>query len=227
MRKLYLPLDVNKYSISQGFGISTPETKKFYDALGMKGHNGLDFSCPIGTPIYAAHGGKAKVYTSVSGGNSIMLTGMNVKTFYCHLSEFKVIDGHEIKAGELIALSGNTGQYTTGAHLHFGVYPLTYGLAQNGYNGAVDPLPYLVDLCEEGELIKLPSNNLNFPSFDRAKVFEIFRGKRYWIEDENSFLWRYDYPVGKAKIKEVDALTYNYYRYGGRIRNDAKYVAET
>ena len=39
---------------------------------------------------------------------------------YCHLSQPMVKKGDSVKAGEVIAISGNTGT-STGAHLHFGV----------------------------------------------------------------------------------------------------------
>ena len=151
-----------------------------------------------------------------------------LKTFYCHLSEFKVKTGDMVEADQLIGLSGNSGKYVVGSgHLHFGVYLLnSVGdllYPDNGYKGAVDPLPYLIDSCEEGELIKLPSDNYNFPEFDRAKVYRIIEGKKYWIEDENTFWWMYNAPVSKAKIKEIDVLTYNYYKYGGRILNTKKF----
>lgn len=53
---------------------------------------------------------------------------------YCHLSQPLVKKGTFVKAGEVIAISGNTGR-STGAHLHFGV--------RNASGKRVDPLVLL------------------------------------------------------------------------------------
>ena len=92
-----------------------------------------------------------------------------VMTLYFHLKKARVSvtdDPHSvwfdygsrlgktryIQAGSMIGLSDNTGEYTTGSHLHFGMYILwkkedgTYQVdSSNGYGGAVDPLPYIQD----------------------------------------------------------------------------------
>ena len=59
---------------------------------------------------------------------------------------------HFVRAGAEVGIANNTGQYTTGAHLHFGFYPCwkqtdgTYREEfENGYAGAQDPQPYLQD----------------------------------------------------------------------------------
>lgn len=59
--------------------------------------------------------------------------------------------GQEVKAGDLIGYADNTG-FSAGSHLHFGLKPVSNGeslgslynsLQNNGYMGAVDPMPYL------------------------------------------------------------------------------------
>jgi murein DD-endopeptidase MepM/ murein hydrolase activator NlpD len=44
-----------------------------------------------------------------------------LSTIYGHLSQVNVTPGQAVSTGERIGYSGNTG-YTTGPHLHFGVY---------------------------------------------------------------------------------------------------------
>jgi len=231
------PVNVNKYAISQGFGKPlTDELAKLYFQLGLVGesgkgeHNGQDWSI-YKEPIQSMHDGVAICYTSETGGKTIKIInkGFGVMTIYCHLDSWLIKTDDVVKRGQNIGIAGATGTMCFGGHLHSALYEIDgNGIVlntDNGYKGAVNPLPYLVDLLDEGTLIKLPSNNLNFPAFDRAKVFRIIEGKRYWIEDENTFLQMYDYPVNEAKINEVDVLTYNYYRYGGRILNQSKYAA--
>ena len=148
-------------NISQKFG---ENSVSFYKELGMKGHNGIDFSCESGTILRAAHDGHV-VYTGLddSNGQIVVLStnemydynGQQVyfKTIYAHLTpnSYKVIPGQNVSAGDIIALTDNTGKYTTGAHLHFGLKPIEQGeenyiwtnLEQNnGYLGAIDPEPF-------------------------------------------------------------------------------------
>ncbi len=111
--------------ITQLFG-KTVDSKRLY-ASGT--HSGVDFGTPIGTQVKAAMGG-----TVVGVGNSdlyrgcqsfgkwIMIAHPNgLSSLYGHLSLQKVVKGQAVTAGQLIAYSGNTG-YSTGPHLHFGVY---------------------------------------------------------------------------------------------------------
>lgn len=129
------------FQISQRFG----ENPDFYSKLGMKAHNGVDFSIPVGTPIYATHDGTVWMAGTMSDGAlQVAIDSLDgtFRTFYAHLSEFKCKPGDKVKKGQLIALSGNTGRYTTGPHLHYGYHPISnYADTEpnNGYNGATDP----------------------------------------------------------------------------------------
>jgi len=136
------PLPPEHRRITQAFGENPDE----YAAYGLAGHEGIDVSCPVGTPVLAVHAGTIQIlYAPDSYGLYLQLWSDEVMTLYAHLSEAKVAGGQVIAAGETIGLSGNTGR-STGPHLHFGVCPLPRDVS-NGYKGWVDPLP----LLQEGE----------------------------------------------------------------------------
>lgn len=138
--KISYPLNM-PFHISQRWG----ENPDYYSSnLGMKGHNGVDFACPTGTPVYACHDGTIQ-FSGIDSVRSLTVcidtpNGL-LRTLYCHLSESKVKVGQVVKRGELIALSGNTGSFTTGPHLHLGVRPLPAQM-DNGWNGAANPFNY-------------------------------------------------------------------------------------
>ena len=88
-----------------------------------KFHEGIDFSAPIGTPIYATGDGKVvSIKKSNRGyGNCVILDhGFGYKTRYAHVDEFRVKRGEVVKRGQIIATVGNTGK-STGPHLHYEV----------------------------------------------------------------------------------------------------------
>src|SRR5580698_7373164 len=86
-------------------------------------HSGVDISAPIGTPVHAAADGIVFSAEYAGGGYGKMVIidhGNGLKTRYAHLSSFEVLPGQEIRRGEIIARSGNTGRVTA-PHLHFEV----------------------------------------------------------------------------------------------------------
>jgi murein DD-endopeptidase MepM/ murein hydrolase activator NlpD len=84
-------------------------------------HTGQDFAVPIGTPVHAVGDGTV-ISAGLAGpyGNRIQVRhGDGTVTTYNHLSRI-VVAGGPVSAGQVIGLSGNTGN-TTGPHLHFEV----------------------------------------------------------------------------------------------------------
>lgn len=85
-------------------------------------HMGIDYSAPIGTPVFSVATGKV-VHLGYSGafGNLIVLEHPgNYRTYYAHLSNYNVeLDvGNEVRRGLEIGYVGSTGR-STGPHLHF------------------------------------------------------------------------------------------------------------
>lgn len=95
--------------------------------MGHKGrYNGspgaLDIAAPMNTPILAATDGVVLSVTSRELGNGITVqVSPNVKMLYWHAETVFVKPGDKIQTGQQIALVGTTG-YSTGPHLHLGVY---------------------------------------------------------------------------------------------------------
>ena len=88
-----------------------------------RNHKGIDIGAPIGTSIIAVKSGTVveSGYSSDYGYHVTIDHGNGVKTRYAHNSKNVVSVGDWVSAGQLIALSGNTG-YSTGPHLHFEVH---------------------------------------------------------------------------------------------------------
>jgi murein DD-endopeptidase MepM/ murein hydrolase activator NlpD len=83
-------------------------------------HGGIDIAVPPGSPVRAAGGG-AVALTGVDPdyGLFVLLRHPDgYETMYGHTSRLLVRDGDDIGAGQVIALSGNTGR-STAPHLHF------------------------------------------------------------------------------------------------------------
>lgn len=126
--------------------------KWVYQSLGMKGHNGIDYGLPVGTPIFASHDGIITHVKKDKGGYGwhvrIRSSAFARETIYAHLSRIDVKRGQWIAAGDKIGLSGNTG-LSSGPHLHWGLRrliksakPLERWQVQdydNGFFGWVDP----------------------------------------------------------------------------------------
>lgn len=85
-------------------------------------HPGIDIAVPVGTPIRAAGGGAVAV-TGIRddyGAFVLLRHPDGYETMYGHASRVLVHDGDSVSAGQVIALSGNTGR-STAPHLHFEV----------------------------------------------------------------------------------------------------------
>jgi len=88
----------------------------------VRPHNGLDFSAPKGSPVYATGDGKVlNAQTSPSYGNVVYINhGFHFETRYAHLTNYIVQPGQQVKRGQIIGYVGNTG-LSVAAHLHYEV----------------------------------------------------------------------------------------------------------
>lgn len=108
-----------------------------------KPHSGIDVACPEGTPIRASKDGvciKRREIETSYGKYLFIEHAENLISIYAHNSELTINEGDHVKAGDIIAYSGNTGN-STGAHSHFEI-------RVNG--SAINPAPNL----HVGDIIK-------------------------------------------------------------------------
>ncbi|MEZ4736796.1 MAG: NBR1-Ig-like domain-containing protein [Caldilineaceae bacterium] len=138
------PPFAQRWTLSQGWG-GWPEaySKIFYDGVPLKGHNGLDFATPVGTPLLAVDDGVInRVDFEPNGfGYFVIVEHAWGESLYAHLERIDVQQKAGISAGQQLGLSGMTG-YCYGAHLHFGIRIFPYRRT-DGWGGFCDPSPFL------------------------------------------------------------------------------------
>lgn len=135
---------VTPWALSQGWGLWPEEYRKItYDGVPLKGHNGLDFATPVGTPIRAvADGVVIRVDFEPGGfGNFVLVEHAWGESLYAHLAQVDVPQNATVTAGQPLGLSGETG-HCYGAHLHFGIRLFPYRRT-DGWGGFCDPSPFL------------------------------------------------------------------------------------
>jgi murein DD-endopeptidase MepM/ murein hydrolase activator NlpD len=124
----HIPKDIFDWPIGEGFSITSGYGYRKDPFTGeTKFHSGQDIAAPEGTPILAAADGTVIIANSTDswGGGY----GYHVKiqhsdtyaTLYAHCSRIAVVNGQEVKKGQVIAYVGTTGN-STGNHLHFEVW---------------------------------------------------------------------------------------------------------
>ena len=108
---------------------------------GGRSHQGTDVMAPHGARVFAiVNGVVSRESSSTNGGIQLYLQGDNgIEYFYAHLSGYAVGAGTRVRAGQLVAYNGQTGNARyTAPHTHFEVH-----LA----GGPVNPYPYLKRAC--------------------------------------------------------------------------------
>lgn len=199
--KLKSPL--KQIKVTQGWGFNYVD---FYKKLGMLGHNGIDFRAKTGMMVYAAHNGVVQgAGTFSDGGIGVVIlsqtVGTGIKTIYYHLQKTNVIQGQKVKAGDLIGFADNTGKYTTGSHLHFGLKETYNGKTintDNGYRGAIDPAQYFEK------------------NWDKSRAYHRYERDRDWPAEfktrfKNAWLHKYLIKRGINPIlsgEKINAIVY-------------------
>lgn len=123
-----------------------PITTGYYPNGGAPGysfggghHYGIDFGAPYGTTINATNSGQLGELHNFGGGLVARLLTGQFTLFFMHLS--KILKHGKVQAGEPIAKTGNSGNWTTGPHLHFQVEKGRHNDITN--QNTVNPLKWL------------------------------------------------------------------------------------
>ncbi|MFY7810896.1 MAG: M23 family metallopeptidase [Flavobacterium sp.] len=132
----------NLTRMASGFGYrNDPFTKA------RKMHNGMDFTSPTGTPVYATGDGVVKqADNNMSGyGNLIIINhGFGYETYYAHLSRYNTGAGKKVKRGDVIGYVGSTGR-SQAPHLHYEVRVNNEPVnPMNFYYGSISSAEYTV-----------------------------------------------------------------------------------
>lgn len=187
----------SKPRITQAFG-ARPE---YYGQFNLKGHEGLD-CVPTGTvwDVLALEDGIVVNESDDprSGAYGIWVTiwhpSIKKATQYCHLQSNYVSGGDKITKGQRIGTMGTTGN-SSGAHLHLNLYDVDQNGVRlnrnNGYNGGIDPLPWLESLDSE--------TPVESPDASLQRQLDETRADR----DKN---WNLYQQEREAKIKLEDAI---------------------
>lgn len=169
MISLVHPLLSEAYPITQTYA----EHLERKVELGLQFYNpGIDYGCPMGTPVYASAPGKvtrAGQDTTGYGTHVRVQHDGGYMTLYGHLQAVVVASGQPVSAGQMIGRSNNTGN-STGPHLHF---ELRQG------NSPIDPLPYIGAALVQDPPAQPPMKAPAFPGpLPRAKVLVAYLNVR-------------------------------------------------
>ena len=190
------------YGISQHFGETYTDPK---------GHTGIDYLCPLNTPVLASETGTVVKagWDNTGYGNCVVIQHPDgQKTLYAHLSSIAVRVGQKVAKSQVLGYSGSTGN-STGPHLHFEV--------RNAQNQVIDPMTVLHSSIEPAitpsvpEPVELKGAD-SFHSGELIKVsaplgVKAFYGKQfgdYTVYPQGTKF----YYTGESTVRKSNGLTY-------------------
>ena len=130
--RLRLPF-LGTHPVTQWYG----ENAEYYRQFGCDGHNGIDWSMVVGTPLVAVAAGRVTRSRKDANGYGwhVMVNYGFGQDVHAHMSRIDVAEQQDVTEGQVIGLSGNTGN-STGPHLHWGLR--IYGQSVPAMNDWVD-----------------------------------------------------------------------------------------
>jgi len=141
-------------------------------------HLGVDYIVPTGTPVYAPADGQIIVSSYFNeGGNTIWYAFGSMVMRCLHLNVLRPKGFYH--EGQIIGYTGNTGQTSTGPHLHLDLSRNAVDL--NNFNNFVDPDLYFAPVMGETESMKITDQNINDLYIAIYRRSADPSGRAYWI----------------------------------------------
>jgi len=183
----------------------------YMQAVGIRGHNGIDIATFEGDTIVAAHDGIiVKAFQQAGGyGKQVHIVGdkdengIMIHTIYAHLKDISVVEKQRVSTGQSIGTEGNTGFVISGGtaywntapagkgvHLHFGVSyfvdlkPNTYqySFGNEFVYSVLDGFNGVGGYIDPMKLLNMKLKLVK--EKDRNAVYAVISGKYYWISSE-------------------------------------------
>ncbi|MDR0368189.1 MAG: peptidoglycan DD-metalloendopeptidase family protein [Bacteroidales bacterium] len=205
---IYLPL------LEEGKTYTLPYFNPVVSRFGWRRyryHYGVDLKQSVGDSVYCVFDGIVRIARrNRTYGNVIIVRHYNgLETFYAHCSKLLVEPNQEVKAGDIIALAGNTGR-STGPHLHLEIR----------YKGVAFNPEHVIDF-QRGTLVSdtLMITKETF-NYRRSNSSASSAGAEYYrvrYGDTLSSIAR-KYGTNAATIKRLNGLKYDFIREGQRLR---------
>lgn len=200
----------------QPFEGSFPITQKYGEYIqGVtvgKAHTGIDYGCPIGTPIVASADGivMAAGWDITGFGFRVILQHADGRaTLYAHLETIRVDLNQQISQGCLLGFSGHTGK-CTGPHLHFE--------ARNKWNDYLSHFdPMKLPLMSVDDTIGQPAHLKGADSFKAGDFLKVTapNGVKAFFDTEFSYSRMTQYLrntpfmfTGDTVVRKDNGLTY-------------------
>jgi len=198
-----------------------------------KPHTGVDIVVPEGTPVMAAGpgtviwaefglfmGGKDRndpYGLAIAIQHDFGYDGEPLISVYAHLSKSKVVKGQHVEAGEVIALSGNTGQ-TTAPHLHFEIRK-----GENNFYNSFNPELWTAPPQGWGLLVGEVKSTWGAALYQqKVHLFNLETGETRWVKSYGSYHLINRDPYYQENVIFSDVTAGNYrlnIKYTGRIFN--------